>query len=324
MAVLTILVALVVAVWALFRFGPYEEVDLNASFEPRKFGEGVGVYFESVESAFPDIWPGVEKRVVWAGPRETRTPVSILYVHGFSASSEEIRPVPDQIATALGANLVYTRLTGHGRTGAAMAEATARAWMQDMAEGIAAARAVGDRVVVIGTSTGGTLALAAALDPDLSKDVAAVVLVSPNLGVNSPVARFMTWPFARHLMALTSGRIRHVEGRTSAQEDYWTNDYPISAVTVMAALVKAVNALDAGQGTAPLLVRFSDDDQVVVAADTRAFVDRWGGPVTLQAVPGDRIDDPWNHVIAGDLASPNQNAPAVAEITGWLRQVLGL
>ena len=44
-----------------------------------------------------------------------------------------------------------------------MAEATASGWMQDMAEGLAAARAVGDKVMVISTSTGGTLAAAAAL-----------------------------------------------------------------------------------------------------------------------------------------------------------------
>ena len=276
MVVIVVLGLLAVAVWALFQFGPREKVDLNASFEPRRFGEGVGVYFETVESYHPDITQGVEKRVIWAGQRETRTPVSILYVHGFSATSEEIRPVPDEIAKALGANLVYTRLAGHGRPGAAMGDVTANDWMQDMAEGLAAARAVGDRVVVMATSTGGTLALAAALDPELSKDVAAPVLISPNLGVNNPKAYMMTWPWARHLLALTGGRIRHLEGRTELHEKYWSNDYPISVVAVMAALVKKVNRLPAETATIPALFRFSDDDQVVVPEATRAFAERWG------------------------------------------------
>jgi len=120
-----IITVLSVAVIAFWLFGPREKVDLTADFDPRKFGEGVQVYFESVESGFDDITPGVEKRVIWQdGFKEQRTPVSILYVHGFSATSEEIRPVPDRLADALGANLVYTRLTGHGRGGDAMAEAT--------------------------------------------------------------------------------------------------------------------------------------------------------------------------------------------------------
>ena len=62
----------------LWAFGPYEPVDLSASFEPGKFGEGVGVYFESVESTYSDITPGTEKRVIWAGQQELRTPLSVV------------------------------------------------------------------------------------------------------------------------------------------------------------------------------------------------------------------------------------------------------
>ncbi|MEP3332842.1 hypothetical protein [Sedimentitalea sp.] len=134
------LVGIAAVIWWL---GPYEPVDLSAEFELRKFGEGVQVYFESIESRYPDITPGTEKRVVWAGQSETRTPISILYLHGFSATSEEIRPVPDRIAQELGANLVFTRLRGHGRGGEAMAGATVADWMYDLAEGLAAARAKG-------------------------------------------------------------------------------------------------------------------------------------------------------------------------------------
>jgi len=60
-----VLLAVIGAV--MWLFGPYERVDLKADFEPRKFGEGVQVYFESVESGVPDVTPGTEKRVIWAG-----------------------------------------------------------------------------------------------------------------------------------------------------------------------------------------------------------------------------------------------------------------
>ncbi|CAN0582233.1 unnamed protein product, partial [Ectocarpus sp. 12 AP-2014] len=166
--------------WAL---APREPVALRADFEPRRFGEGVQVYFESVESAFDDITPGVEKRVVWAdGFYERRTPVSVVYIHGFTATSEEIRPVPDRVAGALGANLFFTRLAGHGRPGDALRDVTAVDWVADTAEALAAGRAVGDKVVIIATSTGGTLAALAALEPEMFKDVAALILVSPNFG----------------------------------------------------------------------------------------------------------------------------------------------
>ncbi|MEY8838110.1 alpha/beta hydrolase, partial [Cribrihabitans sp. XS_ASV171] len=202
---------------------PPERVDLHAGFEPRRFGEGVQVYFESVESLHDDITPGVEKRVVWRdGFYERRTPVSVLYVHGFSATSEEIRPLPDLVAGALGANLVYTRLRGHGRGGAALGEVTASDWVADMAEGLAAARAVGERVVVIATSTGGTLATAAALDPEMREGIAALVMLSPNYAINDPNAWLLTLPGARLLLPFALGEERRFEPANAAQARYWT------------------------------------------------------------------------------------------------------
>lgn len=214
------LVVLAVLLALFWVFAPREPVDFEASFEPRKFGEGIGVYFEAIESLYDDITPGTQKRVIWAGQRETRTPVSLLYLHGFSATSEEIRPVPDHLAEALGANLVYTRLTGHGRPGDAMAEATVNAWMQDVAEGLGAARATGDRVVILSTSTGGTLAAAAALDPALAKDVVGIVFVSPNLGINDPVAPLLTWPGARYWLPMLAGQRYSFEPANDAQATF--------------------------------------------------------------------------------------------------------
>ena len=82
------------------------------------------------ESQIADIRPGLEKSIIWAGTPHHRTRYSLDYIHGFSASKEELRPVPDMIATSLGANIFYTRLTGHGRTADAMREASVSAWMR--------------------------------------------------------------------------------------------------------------------------------------------------------------------------------------------------
>nr|WP_233494766.1 alpha/beta fold hydrolase [Ruegeria sp. A3M17] len=316
-----VLLVLVAAGALIYWFGPREEVNLNPTFEPRKFGEGVQVYFESVESAFDDITPGVEKRVVWRdGFKERRTPVSILYLHGFSASSEEIRPVPDMVADALGANLVYTRLQGHGRGGEAMAGGTASGWMEDMAEGLAAARAVGDQVVVISTSTGGTLAAAAALDDALIENVAGLVFVSPNFGVNTPGAWIPGLPWARSWLPLIMGEERDVSGPDPEKNKYWSSVYPWEAVVPMTALVETVYAMDFSQARVPALFWFSDDDQVVRPDLTHKVADAWGGPASVRTVTMGPGDDPSSHVIAGRLMSPGQTDAAVAGILAWLKE----
>lgn len=314
-----VLAVLVMAGVALWLFGPYEEVDLEASFDPETFGEGVQTYFETVESQVDDIVPGTEKRVIWnAGSEGERTAISVLYVHGFSATSEEIRPVPDRIAAALGANLVFTRLQGHGVPGAELGRASASTWMVEMAEALAAARAVGERVVVISTSTGGTMVAAAAVNHEMSKDVAAMIFVAPNFGLNSRLAGLMTWPAARYWVPVLLGGEYRSSSDNPGREGYWSNPYPIAALMPMGALVKKVEALDFTQASTPALFWFSESDKVVRPDLARKVAGQWGGVSDIRLVEMGPGDDPHSHVIAGDIMSPGQTDGAVTGMLEWL------
>ena len=314
--------AFVLLAIAGFVLAPIEEIAAPAPFESRKFGKGVGVYLESVESAYSDIRPDSQKRVIWAGQAETRTPISVVYLHGFSASSQEIRPVPDRMAEALGANLVYTRFRGHGRTPDAMGEATVRDWMNDAAEALAVARAVGGRVIVLATSTGATIAAAALHDPALREGVAGVIMVSPNFGINNPMAPLLTLPGARHWLPLLAGKRRKFEPRSRLQAAEWTTEYPSAAVFPMAEIVAHARGLDYGDVTVPALFYYSDDDKVVRPDLTAGIEQGWGGPVTRMRpalAPG---DDAYAHVIAGDIISPGNTEGAIALMLGWINGIL--
>lgn len=317
------LLALPVAALGVWWAGPYEPAKLSAGFDPARFGGDVSGYFARAEAAFDDVTPGTGKRVIWASEPGRKTPVSIVYLHGFSATSEEIRPVPDRIAAGLGANLVYTRLTGHGRPGAALAQATVADWMADTAEALAAARETGERVVVIATSTGATLAVAAAADPGMRRDVAAMILISPNFGMKNRLAPLLTWPAARYWLPLLAGRERVVTPRSPAQERFWTTRYPSVAVMPLAALVRAADRLDLSRAPMPALFWFAPEDKVVRAEITARKAAQWGGPATVRTVRMGPGDDPYAHVVAGDAMSPGQTDLAVSEMTAWLRGVLG-
>ncbi len=314
---------IIVSVTLLAFFGPREHVDFSVRFDPAAFGDDLDTYFKEQESAYSDIIEGTQKRVVWAGERNAKTPVSVLYLHGFSASSEEIRPVPDKVAQALGANLVFTRLSGHGRSGDAMAEPTAADWIRDTAEALAAARVVGDRVIVISTSTGGTLVAAAALREDLMQDVAGAIFVSPNFAINSPSAVILTWPAVRWWGPIVAGAQRSFETLNEGHAAYWTNSYPTVALLPMAALVKAVDGLDLGQARIPALFVISDQDRVVSPTKNREVADEWGGESMLKVLIMGEGDDPYSHVIAGDILSPGQTALAVEVMIDWANDVIG-
>ena len=321
-----VILALAVVGAGAWMFGPYEPVEVGVSFDERKFGEGVGVYLESVEAAFDDITPGVEKRVIWAGEREAKTPVAVLYVHGFSATSEELRPVPDRVAEAYGANLVFTRIRGHGRPGEAMGPPRVKDWMEDVAEALAVARAVGDEVIVIATSTGCTLVAEALLQPDNAKGVKAVAFVSPNFAIHDSKSWILTLPGARWFVPLLVGRERSWEPADEATGTYWTTRYPIQAVITLAALAKHAAAQDYSGVSVPTLFYYSGADQVVDARVTDRIAAEWGRkggvPATVVPLPDDAEVVENRHVIAGWIASPGNTDAATKVMLDWLKGVM--
>ena len=223
------LLALLVLGGMAWIFAPVEPVDRAISFDPASLGDDLDAYLLASEQQFADIIPGAAKRIVWAGTKGAKTPLAVIYLHGFSASAEEIRPVPDQIAAALGANLYFARLAGHGRGSAAMAEPLAGDWIEDLAEAMAIGRRLGDRVLVIATSTGGTLAAIGAADPALSDGLAGIVMISPNFGVKPLAGKILDLPFARNWGPLVAGATRSFVPANEGQAKYWTTSYPTSA-----------------------------------------------------------------------------------------------
>lgn len=308
------LFALLAAVWLL---APQDKVDREISFDPGILGSDLEAYLAKSEQRFSDITPGSAKSIHWAGAPGAKTALAIVYIHGFSATAAEIRPVPDQVAKALGANLFYTRLAGHGRIGEAMAEASAGDWIEDMAEAMAIGRALGDRVLVIGTSTGATLAAIAATDPVLSQDMAGIVMISPNFRVASTAAMILDLPFARAWAPLVAGRTRSFAPVNDGHAAHWTTSYPTLALFPMAALLREARGLDYATARMPLLEIHSPDDQVIDPAAIAPVAAAWGGKVTQATLTMGPGDDPFSHVIAGDILSPGQTAPAVALILDW-------
>jgi hypothetical protein len=58
--------------------------------------------------------PDNEARIVWLDSSKRKTPYSVVYLHGFSASQEEGDPVHVDFAKTFGCNLYLARLADHG------------------------------------------------------------------------------------------------------------------------------------------------------------------------------------------------------------------
>jgi len=305
------------AVW--IAFGNHSEIDGSYDFDPTQVTVDLDAYLQQSEQAVSNLRPDAAKRIVWFDTAGEQTEWSVVYLHGYSATLEEIRPVPDMVAKALGANLFFTRLSGHGRDGDAMAEPIGADWLADTAEAMEIGRRLGKKVILIGTSTGGTLAAIAAGDPSMRKDLAGIVFVSPNFKINNPMASLMGWPGARWWGPKLAGETRSFEPRNEMQAKHWTTSYPMVSTVSLVHLVNYADKMDYVGFDTPAMFMFSDDDQVVVASKTREVAAKWGGDVTLDIVTMGEGDDDYSHVIAGDIVSPGQNQRAVDRIVEWIK-----
>ena len=312
-----VLLAVLVIAGGLWAFVPLEQVDREIAFQDSDLGADLDVWLTEREAGYSDILPGVAKRIFWAGAVGEKTPLALVYVHGFSATSEEIRPVPDEVAKALGANLFFTRLAGHGRGSQAMGEPVSGDWIEDMAEAMAIGRRLGDRVVVIATSTGATLTAIAATDPVLSAGMAGVVLVSPNFRVGGTAAVMLDLPLVRWWGPVVAGAEQSFEPRSPEQARYWTTRYPTTALFTMAALARESRSVDYGAAKMPALFIYSAEDKVIDPAAIAPVIAAWGGPVTQEVRKVEAGDDSYSHVIAGEIMSPGQTEPVIAAILAW-------
>lgn len=313
---LTVLAGLIMLIWI---FGPREPGDFNPP-EISELPKDLDAWLYQDEAG---IRPEVSRRIVWAGRPGAKTPVAIVYLHGFAATSQEIRPVPDLIAAWRGANLYFARLSGHGLDGESLDAARVEDWAGDVTEAVAIGKRIGEKVVVIGSSTGGTMAALAARDPELGKSIDGVVLISPNFGLRNRWVFLARQPLARRWLPMLGGRERCFDASSKRNRVYWTYCYPLTAIFPMTALVAEAANGDYTEADQPVLALWSEDDQVVSSVATQRVLNGWGGKVVRAPVAMGPGADPIAHVLAGDILSPGQTAPVATRINGWITQNFG-
>ena len=118
-----------------------------------------------------------EARIVWFDSSARKTPYSIVYLHGFSASQGEGAPVHRNLARRFGCNLYLSRLAGHGiQEDSIFKELTPESLLSSAKEAVAIGKQIGDNVIIMGTSTGGALGIYITAE---NPEVKALICYSP-------------------------------------------------------------------------------------------------------------------------------------------------
>jgi alpha-beta hydrolase superfamily lysophospholipase len=272
------------------------------------------VFLRAEEGRHPEIKPGLAKGILWNDPvHKMKTPIALVHLHGFSASRKDISPVVETLAAQLHANAFFTRLAAHGLSSPVeFATVTPQDWLNDAREALAVGRRLGDRVILVGISTGALLATMAALED--KSDIAALVLLSPNFGLSDWRAQFISGPLGRWLARIAIGRDYSFEPATKEHAEFWTPRYPSQAVVALMDLLNYARTLRLGALGVPTLIIYTDKDEVVDVGAIRARFAEIGSPrkrlVNLPAAT--------RHELTGDALAPDTVQPVIRQVSDFL------
>lgn len=194
-------------------------------------------HLQSTESQFKTLKPGNEACITWANDSISKTPYAIVFLHGFSASKMEGRPVTTEFAKEFGMNLFEPRLYGHGLdTTDPFIDLTPENYIESAKEAIALAKVIGEKVIIMGSSTGATLGLyLAAHDPS----IAAVLCYSPNIDIFDPNSKMLTGPWGLQLAPLITGADFRQYDAPDEFKRYWQTRYRLEGLVVVRQVVDA-------------------------------------------------------------------------------------
>ncbi len=269
-------------------------------------------YIQKKEAAY-NIKTDNETRIFWADDSlKERTNYCVLYLHGFSASWYEGYPAHVKFARKFGANLYIPRLHDHGLVSDdALLNMTPDELWASAKEALMIARSLGKKVIIMGTSTGGTLALK--LAADFPEYVEGLILYSPNIQINNNTAFILSKPWGLQIGRKVSKSKYRITNDDFDSKDcqYWDCKYRLEAVVYLQQLIEATMKKSTYSNvTAPVFLGYyykdeeHQDSTVRVDAMLKMFKQ-------LGTSPGEKVKKAFpeagDHVIACELTSGSLN-----------------
>jgi pimeloyl-ACP methyl ester carboxylesterase len=231
------------------------------------------------------IKPDNNSRIIWANDSlKAKTSYCLLYIHGFAASWYEGEPVHRNFASRYGMNLYIPLLASHGiDTTEALIDMTPDRLWESAKEALVAARSLGETVILMSTSTGGTLSLKLAAEfPDL---IEGLILISPNIAINDPAAFLVSKPWGLQLARFVKkGNYRIATADHPEELQYWQCKQRLEAAVYLQQLVETtMTEKTFKEVTTPIFLAYyykdekNQDDVVRVDAMLKMF-DQLGTP----------------------------------------------
>ena len=187
------------------------------------------------ESAFKTLKANNEAKIEWYNNSVSVTEYAVVYLHGFTASSEEGNPVHRAFAERYGCNMYLPRLYGHGLdTTEPLVDLTPENYLKSAKEAVAVGKKIGQKVILMCTSTGGTLGLYLAAN---DSEIDAVICYSPNIDIFDPTSQVLTKPWGVQLARMIMGSDYRQYEAPKEFKKYWQTKYRLEGLVSVRSLI---------------------------------------------------------------------------------------
>jgi len=240
--VFRLLVILIVALFTIYFIGPKPARPALNNNLPIVTGDAVTAEsFVLKNDSGLKLKPDNQSRIIWANDSvKEKTPYVLLYLHGFSASWYEGYPTNVEFAKHFGMNAYFPRLASHGIvTDDALIDMTPDRLWESAKQALIVARLLGEKVIVMSTSTGGTLGLKLAAEfPEM---IDGLILYSPNIRINNGAAFMLPKPWGLQIGRQVNGGLFRITNQNfdSKECQYWNCKYRMEAVVYLQQLVES-------------------------------------------------------------------------------------
>ena len=263
-------------------------------------------YLEHYEAS-RSLRPDNEARIIWHNATARKTKYSFLYLHGFAGSYRDGYPLNVKLAEHFGGNIYLSRMAGHGKTAdSSMINFTPEKVWEKACRDLAIARQLGEKTIIISTSTGGTLALKlAATFPD---EVWGLINISPNIEDGQLGSSLLNTPWGDEISYLIfTGDHRKIEHPEPLAEQYWDTIYPVISLRNLQQLVETTMVPETFQKiSCPVLTLYYYENYI--EKDWRVDVEEFPKVHEELGTPDDRhhlqkLRTPKAHFIGSDIKS---------------------
>ena len=286
----------------------------------------VNSWIDEKESKFNNIKEGNKSRVIFYDSVPKKTDISIVYLHGFSGSSQDGFPVHINIAKKLNSNIYLPRLFAHGlNSNEPLIEYTGEKYLDSAREALALGKTIGEKVILMCTSTGCSAGLTLAAN---HPEVAALVMYAPNIRITHPLDFVATLPWGLYIVRLVEGgKYHYITDTWKDKEKFWTTKYRLEAPIEMQMLLEtAMNEKIFRKIKVPTFSGFYykneiEQDNVVSVDAMRRMFKQLGTEDSLKLEIA--FEDAGGHEIAYNLV--NKNYVKVQESTlSFLQNIFNL